>query len=415
MKQALHALKLMGPGILFAGAAIGVSHLVQSTRAGADFGWQLLWVVVAANLFKYPFFEFGSRYAMATGESLLEGYRKQGVWVIGFFLVVTLLTVFTIQATITTVTAGIAQNLMPIGDSPVWWSAIILAICAALLIVGRYSLLDKAMKGIVVILSVATIFTLMAAWLKKDFSAPMVEMPGFDWGNSGHLVFLIAFMGWMPAPIDLSVWHSIWSIEKHKQQPDFNAKSALFDFKVGYFGTALLAVAFVGLGAVAIYGTGQKLPEGAAAFSNALINVYADALGPAARWGIAIAALTTMFSTTLTCFDAIPRTLSKTAIILTKDTSANKEQPYYWAIMGILFVGALLLISVFSTSMLQLVQLATVLSFLTAPFFAIANYRLVTGKWMPDAAKPGPAMRVLSWLGIVFLLGFCAVYVWLQL
>ena len=29
-------LKSIGPGLLFAGAAIGVSHLVQSTRAGAD-------------------------------------------------------------------------------------------------------------------------------------------------------------------------------------------------------------------------------------------------------------------------------------------------------------------------------------------------------------------------------------------
>jgi len=404
----------MGPGLLFAGAAIGVSHLVQSTRAGADFGWQLIWVVLAANLFKYPFFEFGSRYALATGETLLHGYRKQGLWVLVFFLVVTLLTVFTIQATVTTVTAGIAQNLLPIGDSPVWWSAIILGICTLLLVVGRYKLLDKGMKGIVILLSIATIATLVIA-LTKAGDAPRTEMQVFDWGNSAHLMFLIAFMGWMPAPIDLSVWHSIWSLEKRKQQPDFDAASSLRDFKLGYWGTALLALAFVGLGAVTIYGTGQKLPEGAAGFANALINIYADTLGPVARWGIAIAALTTMFSTTLTCFDAIPRTLSKTALILSNTTSTQKEQPYYWAIMAILFVGALLLISVFSSNMLQLIQLATVLSFLTAPFFAIANYRLVTGKWMPSASQPRLGLRVLSWVGIVFLLGFCGVYGWLLL
>lgn len=399
----------MGPGLLFAGAAIGVSHLVQSTRAGADFGWELLWVVVAANLFKYPFFEYGSRYAMATGESLLEGYRKQGLWVLVFFLAVTLLTVFTIQATVTTVTAGIAQNLLPIGDSPIWWSAIILGICTLLLVVGRYSLLDKAMKGIVVLLSIATIATLTIA-LAKTNNAPRVAMPPFDWDNSSHLVFLIAFMGWMPAPIDLSVWHSIWSLEKRKQQPDFTAKVGLRDFNVGYLGTAILAMAFVGLGAVTIYGTGQTLPHSAAGFPNALIDVYAQMLGPLARWGIAIAAFTTMFSTTLTCYDAIPRTLSKTTLILTKQTSSSKEQQYYWLIMGVLFVGALLLISAFSSSMMSLILLATVLSFLTAPFFAIANFQLVTGKWMPEHAKPGFALRVLSWLGIVFLLGFCLVY-----
>ena len=70
--------KLLGPGLLYAGAAIGVSHLVQSTRAGADFGLGLLWALLLVNLFKYPFFQFGPRYATATGESLLDGYLKLG-------------------------------------------------------------------------------------------------------------------------------------------------------------------------------------------------------------------------------------------------------------------------------------------------------------------------------------------------
>ena len=48
--------KSLGPGLLFAGAAVGVSHLVQSTRAGADFGFGLLWVLLLATIFKYPFF-----------------------------------------------------------------------------------------------------------------------------------------------------------------------------------------------------------------------------------------------------------------------------------------------------------------------------------------------------------------------
>ena len=48
--------QLLGPGILFASTAIGVSHLVQSTRAGALAGWGLVWAVIAANVAKYPFF-----------------------------------------------------------------------------------------------------------------------------------------------------------------------------------------------------------------------------------------------------------------------------------------------------------------------------------------------------------------------
>ena len=73
-----NSIQKLGPGLLFAGAAIGVSHLVQSTRAGADFGLGLLWALLLVNFFKYPFFQFGPRYALATGESLLSGYAKLG-------------------------------------------------------------------------------------------------------------------------------------------------------------------------------------------------------------------------------------------------------------------------------------------------------------------------------------------------
>ena len=59
--------KALGPGLLWAGAAVGVSHLVQSTRAGANFGFATLLVILVANVAKYPAFSFGPRYAAATG------------------------------------------------------------------------------------------------------------------------------------------------------------------------------------------------------------------------------------------------------------------------------------------------------------------------------------------------------------
>ncbi|WP_205804396.1 divalent metal cation transporter [Methanolobus halotolerans] len=70
--------KAIGPGILVACSAIGGSHLVWSTQAGAHYGWGLLGLIILANLFKYPFFLYGQRYTAATGESLLAGYRRQG-------------------------------------------------------------------------------------------------------------------------------------------------------------------------------------------------------------------------------------------------------------------------------------------------------------------------------------------------
>ena len=75
----------LGPGLLLAAAAIGVSHLIQATRAGADYGLTLLWAVLLVNLFKYPFLEYGPRYAVATGRSMLDGYWALSRYALGIY------------------------------------------------------------------------------------------------------------------------------------------------------------------------------------------------------------------------------------------------------------------------------------------------------------------------------------------
>ena len=146
-KKVFKAFKNLGPGLLFAGAAIGVSHLVQSTRAGADFGFGLLWALLLVNLFKYPFFQYGPRYAAATGESLIDGYKKLGNWVLISYFILTFLTMFTIQAAVTIVTAGLAENLFGLTSNLSIWSILITLICFGILLIGKYKALDKNDEG----------------------------------------------------------------------------------------------------------------------------------------------------------------------------------------------------------------------------------------------------------------------------
>jgi len=96
-------LSKLGPGLLFAGTAIGVSHLVQSTRAGADFGWGLLWALILVNLFKYPFFQYGPRFTVATKKSLLDGYMELGKGYLRAYFFLNIGTMFTIQTAVTIV------------------------------------------------------------------------------------------------------------------------------------------------------------------------------------------------------------------------------------------------------------------------------------------------------------------------
>ena len=50
----------LGPGMIMAATAIGTSHIVLAPVAGARFGFDLLWLILFAHVFKYPAFEFGA-------------------------------------------------------------------------------------------------------------------------------------------------------------------------------------------------------------------------------------------------------------------------------------------------------------------------------------------------------------------
>ena len=397
-------LKKIGPGLLFAGAAIGVSHLVQSTRAGADFGWGLIWVLFLSNIFKYPFFQFGSRFALASHKSLLDGYAELGKGYLWLYFLLSLGTMFTIQTAVTIVTASLASILFGIDASLVVWSIIITLFCLALLWKGSYVFLDKLIKGIILVLTVSTIVAVVFAGGQNTTSIPLTQILP----NSASFLFLAAFMGWMPAPMDISVWQSLWMLEKNKAK-NISLKEGLFDFNVGYFVTFFLGVCFMGLGTYVMFGTGTSFSNSGSIFAKQLIDLYTSSLGDAVYIFIVIAAFTTMFSTTLTTLDASPRAMEKASqLLLPKFTQLNFR---FWIIL--LAAGTIGIFTFLRNEMGTLVQIATILSFLTAPFYAFLNYRLVTSKHMPIAFQPSKGLKALSIFGLIFLVLFAVSFVFM--
>jgi Mn2+/Fe2+ NRAMP family transporter len=392
-------LKSIGPGLLFAGAAIGVSHLVQSTRAGADFGFGLLWAILIAALFKYPFFQFGPRYAAATGETLLDGYRRLGKGVLAISYSISFITMFIIQAAVTIVTAGLAVNLFGFFDM-VTWSLLITILSISVLLIGKYKLLDNLMKYVILILTLSTLIAVIVAITKNDQAFTFTQVFPKE---TVEIYFLIAFLGWMPAPLDISIWQSIWSLEKEKTTlKKTTTKQAIFDFNIGYVGTIFLAICFIILGALVMYGTGQNFSNKGSVFAGQLIELYTKNLGDFAYIFIAIAAFTTMFSTTITTLDASPRTMT-----IANDLLFSKKirlKYYFWIIL--LGIGTYVILKYFIDDMGLMVKIATILSFLTAPFYAILNFILITGRHTPKEHQPSIYLKVLSIVGIIFLIAF---------
>ena len=393
--------KSLGPGLLFAGAAVGVSHLVQSTRAGADFGFGLLWALLIAALFKYPFFQFGPRYAAATGETLLDGYKKLGKGILVVSYSISFVTMFIIQAAVTIVTAGLAVNLFGLFDMTTW-SILITILSISLLLVGKYKLLDSLMKYVILVLTICTLIAVSVALMKNNQAFTFTQV--FP-KSTIEITFLIAFLGWMPAPLDVSIWQSIWSLEKDKATlKTTTTKQAIFDFNVGYVGTIFLAVCFVILGALVMYNSGESFSNKGDVFASQLIALYTQNLDEFTYIFISIAAFTTMFSTTITTLDASPRTMSKANDLL----FSEKIKLGYWFWIILLGIGTYIILRYFRDNMGLMVKIATILSFLTAPFYAILNFILISGKHTPKKHQPSLYLKILSVCGIIFLIVFSA-------
>lgn len=404
----------LGPGLLYAGAAVGVSHLVQSTRAGGMFGFELIIAIIVIHLIKYPFFEFGPRYTAATGKNILHGYHKLGGWAVWIYLLMTISTMFIIQAAVTVVTAGLFTHIFGFeelgGHEPqvvdAIISSLILLVCFTLLASGRYVLLDKLIKIIILILSVTTIAAVIALLFDNPghYSSATVH---FDITDAVHLLFLATFLGWMPAPVEISVWHSVWSESKNETEGKVTSlKEALFDFRVGFIGTAFLAMCFLAIGALVMYGSGVEFKAGGAAFAEQLLDMYKQALGDWAYPIVAIAALTTMFSTTLTLLDAFPRTIGMSLELLAPQQfqhRKNRSIYVFWLLVTI--AGTLLLLFFFTPSMGEMVKVATVVAFVAAPVLAILNTLVMFDKSIPEPYRPGKIMAIWCFLGLSALIG----------
>ncbi|MCG9963072.1 Nramp family divalent metal transporter [Shewanella cutis] len=401
-------IQAMGPGVLMAAAAIGASHLVSSTRAGAEFGWQLAWVILGVNLLKYPFFAAGARYTAATGESLLHGYLKQGRGYLWLFTGLNVIASIASTAGVCMLTAAMLTQFIPL---PIDVLALLVLISSLLLLIlGHYSLLDKLTK---IIIFALTLTTLIAVALAFDHMKPLesqfVSPSPWQWA---HVGFLVAMMGWMPAPIEVSAWNSLWLLEKQKTSP-VTPSQALLDFNLGYIVTALLAVVFLALGALVMHGSGEHFSESGAQFANQLINLYSQVMGGESRYLIGIVAFLCIFSTTVTVIDGYSRTLNMGWQLLSKSavTEAQSDKRLTGIMLSVSALG-LLLILFFKGALLPLLEFVMILAFMTTVVFAWLNYRLMTSSQLPEADRYGTKMKYLSWIGLSYLLIFAVLFIY---
>ena len=398
-------IKALGPGILMASAAVGGSHIVSSAQAGAMYGWSLLLLVILANLFKYPFFRFGAEYTLETGKNLVEGYAEKGKVYLGIFFILNVFSALVNTAAVGILCAAIVASAFPnaLGLSITQWSLILFVLIWAMLLFGGYKFLDGLAKWIMSALTLATVLAVIVAIIEHpEYGADFVEKT--PWQMTA-LPFIVSLMGWMPAPIEISAINSLWTAEKGKTV-DISIKDGLFDFNVGFIGTAILAVFFVAMGALIQYPTGQEVQAAGAAYIQQFVGMYASVLGDWSRFLITFIAFLCIFGTVITVIDGYSRVNAESLRLLFKKKEISQKELNIWMTATSIIGG--IIIYFFQGSVAPMLRFAMIASFLTTPFFALLNYLLVTGE-NKNLAK---WLKALSILGLIFLFGFAFFFIY---
>ena len=400
--------KHFGPGIIMASSCVGGSHIIASTQAGAYYGYQLALLIIAVNLLKYPFFRFAFDYSALNNKSVLQGYAEKGKGYLWLFLVFNLFATMVNVAGGTLLSAVLLTMLIPIEISLNLLNIIVLFSFLAILFSRQYTRLDKVSKSIMFLLSLITLIALLIAFgrdspttISPDFAPPSA------WTLSA-IPFLIALMGWMPAPMELSVASSLWVVEKNRLDPDYRQKR-LLDFNSGYIVTIILALMFMALGALVQYG--KPIPTlGGGQFIRQFVDMYALSIGEWTRWFMALVAFICIYGTTIVAVDGYSRCNQQTVALLKQPNwlQSDKVLRYF---MLFTTLSAFIVIQFFSGAIGKMIPFAMTASFLSAPVFAWLNFSLAKQELYQDnAVKQSQWLIYLAWAGLIYLLGMVGLY-----
>jgi Mn2+/Fe2+ NRAMP family transporter len=131
-------------------------------------------------------------------------------------------------------------------------------------------------------------------------------------------------------------------------------------------------------------------------------------MGENSRYLIATVALLCIFSTTVTVIDGYSRTLNLAWQLLNNTSDSPLRLNGIMLFISLLGLGLILF---FKGALLPLLEFVMILAFMTTVIFAWLNFRLMISNHLPIQHRYGTKMVLLSWLGLVYFIGFSSIFI----
>ena len=287
---------LVGPGLILASSIVGTGELIATTVLGAENGYTLLWLIVLSCLIKTVVQNELGRYSIGTGKTTLEAFnevpgpRLKVSWLVWMWCVMVTFTLFQVGAML----GGISEILnMMFPSVPLSAFVWMLAACTiVLLIVGKYSMVERIAMLLVVsftMLTVSCCFLLLKLPQYFDWNAVLTGLT-FQPPEGGMGTAVAAF-GITGVGATELVMYPYWCIEKGYAQyagkrddtPAWRGRALGwirvmgFDVLCSMVIYTFATIAFYFLGAGILKGMGL-MPQGSA-MVRVLSSIYTETLG----------------------------------------------------------------------------------------------------------------------------------------
>jgi Mn2+/Fe2+ NRAMP family transporter len=405
--------KKLGPGFMIAAAAVGVSHLVQSTRAGADYGMALTWLIFAIVILKYPAFRFATDYAAVTGNSLVHAYKGMGKLAMSWLIFAMVMEVLVGSTAVSLITAGLFIQILKLPISAPVGAFIIAILTAILLIKGNYARVESVVKILVITFSILVLLcSIVAVTQLGSDGREILPTVSYDLALLG---FILAMTGWMPLPMSVSIYQSAWVKEKVAiNKADYSRSQAVTDLNIGWILTLVLAICFVVMGTAILFQSGTEIPNNSVGFATSLFSIFTQLVGGWIYPIIAITGLAVIWSTLITIMDGIPRLMDRITHELLGERDPHPEKNYYrHFLFSIIFIIAVVMMF-FLSDFSAFIDFSASVGFVFSPALAYYNYRAVMSADVAGEYQPSKFLIIWSWLAVVLFSIFALCFFWLR-
>ncbi|QUS36966.1 divalent metal cation transporter [Falsirhodobacter algicola] len=264
--------KLIGPGIVAAATGVGAGDLVATLIAGSRFGYALLWAAVIGCIVKIALAEGAARYHLATGTTMLDGWRSLGRWTSWYFGIYILIWGFVYGATAMSATALPLAALFPF--LPLWgWAIISGLVCAGFVWANKYEVFESTMKVLIGLMFLIVVG--VALLVVPDVGAALTGL--IPTVPPGATIYTLGLIGGVGGTITMAAY-GYWVNAKGWRSPAWMGVMRL-DNRVSYAVTGIFVIAMLVIGAEMLYSAQIALSSGDRGLLD-LDEVLRDRFGP---------------------------------------------------------------------------------------------------------------------------------------